>query len=205
MKNSRKTLISILVSLMLCSGVALLGGILILPAQLGGGNTLAGENISGVGYYDYPENCGLLFTDHMGCGAFIFLDFENITTSVYLFPENATTNAERLSYDTDYTFTLPENFAGRLCDRLGGIEMTDDEGEKSLFFSPALAQFCNNLKDSQKLQKISSAFFEKISKTGLSSEDFMFIIEETDTDISYTVCYDWIGYIEEMLQNCVYY
>lgn len=205
MKNSRKTLISVLLSLCLCSGIMLLCVILILPAELGVGESPAQENISGIGYYDTPESCGLLFTEKGDSGGFLFLDFENITASVYLFPKGATEQAKKLPYNTDYTFFLPDDFLGRLCDRLGGIEMTDGQGEKLLFFSSAITDFYSGNTDFDKMQKISSAFFEKISKTGLSSEDFMFIIEEAETDISYTVCYDWIGRIEELLQNCVFY
>jgi hypothetical protein len=183
----------------------LLCGILILPAQLGQGESPAGENLSGVGYWDYPESCGLLFTDQNDRGAFIFLDFENITTSVYLFPDRASLRSADLPYNTDYTFLLADGFAGRLCDRLGGIEMPDENGRESLYFSSALAEFCSGTMDFDKMHIISQSFFEKISKTGLSSEDFMFIIEEADTDVSYTVCYEWIGHIKEMFLNCVFH
>ena len=205
MKKSGKTLVSVLLALAICSGVALLCGILLLPASISGPDTLAGEHISGVGYYDFPKSRGLFFIDGRGGGAFVFLDFENITTSVYLFPEKATLEVLKLPFTTDFTFHITDVFLGRFCDRLGGIEMEGENGGKRLYFSAALAEFCGQNPDTDKMQKISSAFFEKISKTGLSSEDFMFIIEETKSDLSYTVCYDWIGRLEEMLLNCVFY
>ena len=78
-------------------------------------------------------------------------------------------------------------------------------GQNSLWFSSALEEFCKNELTEEEFQEISCKFFEKISKTGLSSEDFMFIIEESDTRLPYSVCYDWIPYISELFANCVYY
>ncbi len=203
MKINRSAVISVLATLSVCTGLLTLAGILLIPAELSSPEQSVHENISGVGYADYPPSCGLLFTDEEDRGAFIYLDFENIVTQVHLFPENAEENASKLSYLTHYTLRLPENFSAQLCDRLGGIEMTDDEGVKSLFFGAALTQYEEKDLSADKMLKISLAFFEKIANMGLSSEDFMFIIELADTELTYSVCYDWIPHIREMFCNCI--
>ena len=81
--------------------------------------------------------------------------------------------------------------------------MTDETGKKSVYFSSALMAFCENNLNYDSLLQLSISFFDKISKTGLSSEDFMFIIKETESDISYSVCYDWIPHIKEMFCNVI--
>ena len=203
MKITRSSVIAALATVTVCTGLLALAGILLLPAELASPEQSVHENISGVGYSDYPASRGLLFTDQEGRGAFIYLDFENIVTQVHIFSEDAEAQAEKLPYLKHYTFRLPEGFAAALCDRLGGIEMTDDEGANSLYFSTALTQFCQKDMSYDKMLKISLAFFKKIAKIGLSSEDFMFIIELTETDLTYSVCYDWIPHIREMFCNCI--
>ncbi len=203
MKISKSSVISVLATLAVCTGLLTLAGILLIPAELSSPEQSVHENISGVGYSDYPPSCGLLLTDQEDKGAFLYLDFENIVTHVYLFDENATEKAQNLSYLTHYTLNLPEDFTARLCDRLGGIEMTDENGEKALFFGTALTEFTKKGLTDEKILKISLSFFEKIANMGLSSEDFMFIIELADTDLTYSVCYDWIPHIREMFCNCI--
>lgn len=203
MKNGKKTALVSLITVMVLSGILLLAGIILIPAQLVSPEKSAQENISGIGYFDYPPDCGILLCGASGQGVFLYFDFENILTEVRIFPENAESEAERTSCRTDYTLYLPDGFLGALCDRLGGIEMTDEKGEKELFFSVALDDFVKNATSVDNLLKISSAFFEKISKTGLSSGDFMFIIELAETNLPYSVCYDWIPYMEDMFRNCV--
>lgn len=203
MKITRSSVIAALATVAVCTGLLTLAGILLIPARIASPEQSVHENISGVGYTEHPSGSGLLFTDNSGRGAFIYLDFENIVTQVYLFPENAETKAESLPYLKHYTLRLPDGFAAALCDRLGGIEMTDEAGSEALFFSTALTEFCEKDMSDDKMLKISLAFFEKISKIGLSSEDFMFIIELAETDLSYSVCYDWIPHIREMFCNCI--
>ena len=203
MKISRGSVICVLITLAVCTGLLTLAGILLLPAQISSPELSVHENVSGVGYADHPQNRGLFFTDSKGRGAFIYLNFSEIVTQVYFFEENANEEAQKLPYLKDYTFTIDDRFLPSLCDRLGGIEMTDEYGEKSLYFSASMAQFLEKSLNEEKIQKISLSFFEKIAKTGLSSEDFMFIIESAQTDLSYSVCYDWIPHIKEMFSNCI--
>ena len=203
MKNTRKSFILILATLAVCTGILTLGFIILIPAEIASPEKSVYENISGVGYTDYPSSCGLLFCDEEDRGVFLYLDFENILTQIYIFPEDAKEQTENLPYITHYTFAVNEEFAGKLCDRLGGVEMTDPKGVTEVYFSTSMDQIVAKELNYDQLLKISLAFFEKIAKIGLSSEDFMFIIESAETDISYTVCYDWISHMKQMMCNCI--
>lgn len=204
MKKSLRTVSVVLFSLSVFCGLLTIIGILLLPAEIATPEKYAGENISGIPYSDTPQNKGLLFTLPDSSGAFIYFDFDDILTHCYLFNENAAENAENLPYFIDYTFNITPEFLAALCDRLGGVVMTDKNGVSSLYFSASLTAFWQNVPtEEQRLQHCIS-FFDKIAKTGLSSEDFMFIIEETNTNLSYSVCYDWIPHIKEMFCNYVF-
>ena len=205
MKNFFKSafctvLITLLVLTAITAGVAML----LIPAVIGTPEAPAGESVSGIEYSSAPQNQALLVTDEAGRGALIYLNFEDITTHVYLFEEGAAENAALLPFNVTYRMKLPPDFAGRLCDRLGGIDLEID-GKTERYFSSSLSEFLSDAPDYEKLLIITKKFFEKIANIGLSSEDFMFIIELTDTDLTYSVCYGWINRISELCGNCVYH
>ena len=204
MKKIKNYLTVFLSCIMVVLGVCTILGILIIPAEIAPPKESAHENIEGVGYTKYPSSKGLLFLSENGSGAFIFLDFSSISTYLYIFPENPEENAALLPYVTDAVFHIDADFLPSFCDRLGGIELTEQNGDTSLYFSPSIISFCETGLNTEKMLQLCISFFDKIAKTGLSSEDFMFIIEETDSNISFSVCYDWIPYIKEMCQNVIY-
>lgn len=203
MKRTKRFAVAVLSVLAAISGFCAFMGILLIPAEIAPPKQSVHENIEGVGYTKYPSSKGLLFKAEDGSGAFIFLNFSTISTYLYLFPENAEENASALPFITDYVFSIKDDFLPKLCDRLGGIEMTDENGENCICFSSSLMAFCENKLNPDNMLQLCSSFFDKISKTGLSSEDFMFIIKETDSNLSYSVCYDWIPHIKEMFCNIV--
>ena len=203
MRNSNKILLAFMSVFAAILGFCTFIGFLLLPAEIAPPKQSVHENIEGIGYTKYPPSRGLLFLGEDGSGVFVFLDFSSISTYLYIFPEEAEKNTELLPYVTDGVFYLKGDFLPRLADRLGGIEMADETGEKSLYFSSSVMAFCEEKLTYNKMLQLCISFFEKIAKTGLSSEDFMFIIEETDSNISYSVCYDWIPHIKEMLCNVI--
>ncbi|MBP3390625.1 MAG: hypothetical protein J6L58_02935 [Clostridia bacterium] len=204
MKKHTRALMAVLLSFTVLAGALTLVGILLLPAELASPETEAGENIIGISYDDVPSNKGLLFLAEDGSGAFLYLDFSSIRAQCHLFSDNAEEQAAALPYYKDYTLYMDSSFLPLLCDRLGGIEMADKSGENSLYFSSSLADFCKNKLNAEQRLQLCISFFDKIALEGLSSEDFMFIIEETNTSLSYSVCYDWIPHIKELFCNYIF-
>lgn len=203
MKNSKNIIVALMSVFAAILGFCTFIGILLLPAEIAPPEQSVHENIDGVGYTKHPSSKGLLFLSEDGSGIYLFLDFSSISTYLYIFPENAGEKAALLPYVTDGVFNIKSDFLPRFCDRLGGIEMSDETGEKNLWFSASLMSFCEKRLSYDEMLQLCFSFFNKISKTGLSSEDIMFIIEETDSNISYSVCYDWIPYIKEMFCNVI--
>ena len=76
--------------------------------------------------------------------------------------------------------------------------------EKKVYFSAAVSDFCEKKLNEEMRKKLALSFFNKIAKTGLSSQDFLFIIEETKATLRYSVCYDWIPHIKTMFSNIVF-
>ncbi len=193
---SKKRIFTItLFSVCLLLGLCLTAGILLLPAKLSPPSPQADEDISFVPYAKRPDNCGLLLQTEDGSTAFFYLDFEGITLRVTL--------GETSSYIADYTLLVPDGFLGRLADRVGGVDIAKG-GRTERYFGQALEDLYKTSKQSGEIDKICNAFFEKFAKTGLSSEDFMFIIENVESELKYSLCYDWIAYMPELFANVIY-
>ncbi len=203
MKNKRSAIVISLSVLVAVSGILSAIGILLIPAVIGTPTTEAQENISGIEYSPLPENTTILITAEKGEGVLLNLDFSDIVTNIYIFEQNAKESAEAMGFIVDRTVEIDTAFLLAFCDRLGGIELEVD-GKKLKYFSASLEEFLSGKPKQDKMLQICDSFFEKFAKTGLSSGDFMFIIENSKTDLNYPICYDWIEYIPEMFCNCVY-
>ena len=187
----------IITALIFCSMLCLLG-IFLIPAQVGVPELPTGENISGITYGSTPSPISIKIFSPFG-GALLYLGFNTLSVDVRLFEDS--TDLERV--ETDYYIKLSDGFLGRFCDRIGGLTL-NLSGQRELYFGVALEQYIAEDRDLYKMREISSAFFEKISKTGLSTEDFVFIMENGETDLNFPVCYDIREYIPELFANCYY-
>lgn len=187
----------IITALFFCSALCLLG-IFLVPAEVGTPELPAGETVSGIDYGSAPEPISIRVTSSDG-GALLYLGFNTRSVDVRLFENGIDSEAA----DADYYIKLSDGFLGRFCDRLGGLTL-NVSGQKETYFGVALEQYIAEDRDIYKMREISSAFFEKIAKTGLSSEDFAFIIEDVETDLNFPVCYDIQGFIPELFANCYY-
>ena len=192
--------ISVLLTVIFCSAVFFVLGLLLLPAEFESepDPKPTDEFVSGVEYYNGVENCRLLLTFSDGAGALLYLDFGRGRIAITIYNDNPEGQAERLGYDK--TLFADDNFLCLFCDRLGGIELLEG-GTKRNYLSASLRQKLLDKADFETRKMIIEAFFQKIAKIGLSSGDFMFIIEETKNNLNYTVCYDWTEYIADMASN----
>ena len=203
MKKFKVLAVGLLISACAITGLLSLIGILLLPAQLASPERAAHENISGIGYTEEIPSSTLLFVFPDTSGLLIHFDFSSLCTNYYIFGQKAEEKVAELPYQIDYNFFPEEDFLPRLADRLGGVEIEDENGEKKLYFSAAVQEFCEKELTEENRIILVDSFFDKIAKMGLSSEDFMFIIEVGKGNISYSVCYDWISHIKTMFSNTV--
>lgn len=188
----------IITALLFCSALCLFG-IFLVPAEVGVPERPAGESVSGINYASAPDPISIKVFSQDGRGAYLYLGFNTLSVDVRLFEDSA----ELESVESDYYIKLSEGFLGGLCDRLGGLTL-NVSGQKETYFGVALEQYFGKEPSLNKMREISSAFFEKISKTGLSIDDFTFIIENGETDLNFPVCYDIREYIPELFANCYY-
>lgn len=154
-------------------------------------------------YYSLPYNCGIMFALPEGGGCLMYLDFENSNIQVY-FTDLYTEGRIRYGdYSVDYTVELDYKTIAGIIDRVGGITM-DIDGETLRFTGIQVLDIITETTESEDIKrKIVSQILLQISKNGFSKEDFVYIIENSGTDLLVPDCFYWQDYIAELCENAV--
>lgn len=144
-----------------------------------------------------PEDTGLLIKFESGSAVMVFLDFsyERILAAVI---DDYTDGAElRLGYDIQYTFDANNTFLEGVVDRLGGIDL-DIENAPMRYTGVQVNDLVSKNDDGELKRQILSAIFAKISKVGFSTDDFVYMIENSDTALTVPDCIYWAEHIGNM-------
>ena len=203
MRNKRTVPVAILLSVSICSALLFIVVLILTPAQIGKSFSPAGENVESVPYSAVPDNKTILIIGEKGEGALLYLNFHDIVLQTHLLDTDAEQRANKLGFIIDYKMELTNEFLCSLSDRIGGIEITKD-GETFKYFGSSLNQLLEEPPTFDNISVISEAFFEKFAKMDLSAADFMFIMENTNTDLDYDIYSEWADFLPELICNCIY-
>lgn len=176
----------------MCCLAVLLCGYYYIEKEL----TVAENSIESVPYYSYPEKKGILFNI---CGekTLIHLDFEGALLSVVFADEFEPTD-ELYGYSIDYNITGDYSLVGEIVDLVGGIEITAEETTLS-YTGVQIKELLETTPQNLALRRnIIESITQKISKNGFSKEDFMRIIELSQTNLTFPDCYYWSQYISDV-------
>lgn len=147
-------------------------------------------------YGTTTENCGIVL-DISGEKTFFYLNFNEEKVDILLNVPQKYKN-DIYGYSVDYTVTSEDILISELIDRIGGIDLNLETQE----FCYTGVQILDLLKNNEiSKRELVTAMFEKIGSIGLSSRDFVFIIENCETNIKIPDCYYWPKYIKDMCQN----
>lgn len=97
-----------------------------------------------------------------------------------------------------FYMALDEYTLSRFIDRIGGIELMQD-GIKTRLTGIQTVKLLNN--NSQNETEILSCVLDAVSETGLSIQDLVFLIENSDTDLTVPDCFDWPERLKGLFQN----
>lgn len=160
------------------------------------------KNESEIPYSYIPDNAGVMFEFYED-KIFTYLDFENEKISV-IFANNADiSDGYVYGYRIDYTVKPNSVLAAGVIDSVGGIELSVD-GEMLRYTGVQISDLLSVTPDSEVLKRqIISVLFEKISQVGLMKTDFVYIIENSDTDLTVPDCYYWSDNIMKMAEDAV--
>ncbi len=148
-----------------------------------------------------PQNTPVMFLWEEGGGEIVYLDFEQCEIAVTILPENCDENtAPKYGYSDFEAVKANYLLIISVVDRLGGIEI-EENGQSLRLTGAQIASFVGKGEDFTAKRQVISAIFEKIANSGFSNDDFMFIINNSNTTLSFPDCYGWDERIAQMAKN----
>lgn len=149
------------------------------------------EKQESVPYYSNQEDIKLLLSLPDG-ELLLDISFEEKQLNIY-----------KNNFDSyDYSIKTDETFIAGIIDRIGGLELTL-ENETLRYTGIQIIQLIyghNNTDESLKLSVLKT-FFEKVAAVGLNRNDFIYIIENTKTDLNIPTCFNWHEYSKSVCSN----
>lgn len=199
-KKSLKLVLILCSVIVLCCLIMIGSSYLYLEISLNSAQTDTEEN--NIPYSKpLPDSSGILLVLPDNSGYLIYLNFtdENITISKIdeIKPEEQT----YFGYTVDYKIEADYITLANLIDRLGGIELYDN-GETLRYTGFQVLDKISRTTESEDLKReVIRRFFDTVANLGIAKEDFVYIIENTETDLTVPDCYYWPPYITDIAKN----
>lgn len=152
------------------------------------------EDVSDVPYTYIPENVGLLF-EILDSKILFNLNFADNIVSVINAKDLLSGETEIFGYIVDYTIKSDSSLVSVIVDRVGGIDVEID-GNKYGYTGVQVEELITTTVLEEDLKKqLILEIINQISKNGFSKEDFLYIIENSKTNLTLPDCYLWEDYI----------
>ncbi len=159
--------------------------------------TVQNETESVPYYSQQIEPCGVMF-DFLGDRTYFYLDFEAEDLSIIYVGENDIENDEIYGYPIDFTVSADYSLLSYIVDAVGGINLQINE-ETLSFTGVQIAEIMETTAQrSELIRNITEQIILLISKQGFDREHILYIIENSETDLTVPDCYYWSEYIKEV-------
>lgn len=147
-------------------------------------------------YSSAPDNVALLF--ELPHGTLLFeLDFGKALLTVTADPDTELISGKY------FTVSADERLVAGMIDRVGGIELLTD-GELLRFTGHQVTELFGYYTDTEALRNsILEEYLKKAGEVGLSRQDLVYLIENSQTDLTVPDCFYWPEYTAELCQNYI--
>jgi hypothetical protein len=151
-------------------------------------------------YSEEPENVGIV-VEISGWKNFFYLDFYNKRLSIVFGVDLSDVDTQILGYSIDHYIEADYSLLEGIIDIVGGIEVETD-GEILRFTGVQITDMLSTTESREESEKeIILKIVEKISKNGFHKEDFLYIIENSDTTLTVPICYFWSDYMKDICES----
>lgn len=150
-----------------------------------------------VPYTAVEANQGVLFSFPDGSGVLIYLDFSIPRTTAVIMDECDPNRGAYSGYPANFTVAADYPLIGGIIDRVGGVEL-DIDGERLRYTGVQVQELLSVGCSGELREAIVTQVVEKISQDGFATDDFVYIIENSDTDLTVPDCYTWAQQMKEM-------
>ncbi|MBR0467096.1 MAG: hypothetical protein IJJ40_06390 [Clostridia bacterium] len=193
----RKTVVRFLVSAFVCLSFFMLSSVVFLNYH----NTSKSvtKEKTDEPYYTGPKSAGLLFTFGANEGFFVFFDFKEEKTYFKLTKDD---NKTRISDKVvNYVIECDYDTLSGIIDRTGGVTL-ELEGQYRRYTGEQVVELLASYPfDSNIRISIAKEVFKNIQNNGFSKDDFVYIIENSGTDLLVPDCFYWSDYIKDTVST----
>lgn len=163
--------------------------------------TPAEQSDSDNNFVPYVENedtpKGILFCFDEGGSVFFYFDTDSSSTAVLLLQNGATSDdVSAYGYTVFRTVKTDYQMLEGFIDHIGGIEL-----ENTRYTGVQVSDMLRHDAQKEIRREIISAIFKHLASNGLSGEELVFIIENSDTDLSFPDGYSLLQSIEKLAKN----
>lgn len=150
-----------------------------------------------VPYNHTPESCGLAFLFPDNSATLVYLDFDEENIRLLDIEDFDPTRPEYYGYTADYTVHTSYELIEGIIDRVGGIDIEQD-GEVLRYTGVQVIDLISYGRGEDIKRQILLQIFDKISKNSFSKDDFVYIIENSESNLSFVDCIYWLDYLKSM-------
>ena len=147
-----------------------------------------------------PENAGVLL-EISGDRTLFYFNFDDKTLSAVLIDGDAAQSDIYFGYPVNFTVKGDYGLVAGIIDRIGGIALTQN-GETLRLTGVQATDILTTTLDSKSVKReIITAAFLQIANSGFEKDCFVYIIENSKTDITVPDCYRWNEYMSALCRS----
>ena len=150
-----------------------------------------------VPYIRTPESQGIAIVFPSGSATLAYLDFDEECIRLLDIENFDESCPEYYGYTVDYSIQISYELIEGIVDRVGGIELEID-GQKQRYTGVQVIDHIAYGRAKDMKREIVLQVFDKISKNNFSKDDFVYIIENSEGNLSFVDCIVWLDYLKDM-------
>lgn len=151
-------------------------------------------------YKIYPKNSGVAIVLDDGSAVLAYLDFKNNNIKLVDIPQFDKGIEEYNGFSVDYTVQTNSTLLEGVIDRVGGVNLKCD-GKKMRYTGNQVVELISNGCENELKQQLFLQIFNQIAKNDFSKSDFVYIMENSKSNLSIVECITWIDYLPDMCEN----
>lgn len=148
-----------------------------------------------------PENSGVML-DIAGNKTFMYFDFTDEKLSVMI-PDNIIDSSADIiyGYPVNYNIKADYKFVSDIIDFIDGINLTVNN-ETLRYTGVQVTEMLTHTSDDGEFKRtVLTEIMKKISEYGFKKENFIYIIENSETNLTVPDCYYWCDYMKKICKN----
>ena len=106
-------------------------------------------------------------------------------------------------YTMDYIVEVDEQLIGGIVDRVGGVNVSVG-GQTYRYTGSQVDELMKTVSSDSVKSQIISEIFKQISKNGFTRENFVYILQNAETNLTIIDCINWLGFIDKIKENIVF-